>query len=1105
MKSYRAKSIIRRFIMANLLVVFTLMLIGTGNAKADKPPGPPFSFPGGKRGQEAITALQERLPAVASRYGKSAEKLKKNFLHDRDLWLDPGENLLYLCSFDISEADVLPAPAESTIPSVPLPLDQTFLLHSLPGASRVIYLDFDGHVTSGTVWNTNFNGGADIVSLPYDFNGNTGSFSDAELSRIQNIWSRVAEDFAIYNIDVTTEDPGMEALRRSGSGDSSYGVRVVISPSSSWYGNAGGVAYIGSFSWNTDTPTFVFSDKLGSGNEKYVTDAASHETGHTLGLSHDGVTGGSAYYSGHGSWAPIMGVGYYKPITQWSKGEYTGANNTQDDLAVMLNYGASYRQDDHGNWIDSATSLSGDTFAASGLIERTGDMDVFSFQTAAGNISINVDPANLDPDLDILVQVLDDGGNIITGDDPYNILPASLNLSLPAGTYYILVDGVGTGDPATGYSDYASLGQYFISGTVQSSQFPPAAPASLFAVPASSSQINLSWSDISDNENGFAIERAANSGGNWTEIGFAAANTPSFTDNGLAENSTYFYRVAAYNLVGSSDYSNTANATTFDLPPATPSNLSAAAVSSSRIDLEWSDNSGNETGFNIERSPNGINIWTEIATAADNTTTYTDTDLAPGTAFYYRVAAYNQNGNSGFSNTASATTAEVPPESPANLGAVAASATQIDLSWQDTSGNETGFKIERSPDGTAQWAEIAVSGANTTGYPDTSVSPGTTYYYRISSYNAAGSSGYSNTSVATTDEQPLFSDQVANHEAPVAGTVTGTYMDTHANDSVNEIITEQTSGGRPNKRYSYMEHKWMIPVQPGSSITLFANVWSDAAVQGDTFVFSYSVDDGTYEEMFSVAADYDDESYQFFVLPSNLSGILYVRVTDTQKTPGVYARSTLSVDELFVRILTAPGSSPSAPSGLSAAAASSDSIELNWTDNADNEMGFQIERSPDGTNGWESVGNAGTDEVSYTDTGLPPGQTFFYRVQAFNSSGVSGFTGNVSASTAEADALHVAALDSFSELNRSRWDAFVTITVHDQNGTPVNGAAVAGSWDTGNSSSGVTDAAGKCTLSNTRLKTSIASTIFTVTGLAKNGYIYDQSSNVGNSAVASNP
>ena len=392
-------------------------------------------------------------------------------------------------------------------------------------------------------------------------------FSDAELSRIQNIWARVAEDFAIYNIDVTTEDPGTEALRRSSSGDEFYGIRVVISPTSSWYGNAGGVAYIGSLDWNSDTPTFVFSNKLGNGNEKYVTDAASHETGHTLGLSHDGVTGGSTYYQGHGSWAPIMGVGYYKPITQWSKGEYAGANNTQGDLAVMLNNGASYRPDDHGDWIDSATMLSGDILDGSGIIERTGDMDVFQFQTEAGDISINIDPANLDPNLDILVQVLDDGGNIMGEDDQLNILPASLNLNLPAGTYYILIDGVGTGNPDTGYTDYASLGQYFISGTLPTTLFPPDPPLNLTAAPNSAAQINLNWTDNSSNENGFTIERSPNGIDQWIEVGFTSGNIATYTDTGLIPSTTYYYRVSAYNVIGSSTFTNTADATTFELPP----------------------------------------------------------------------------------------------------------------------------------------------------------------------------------------------------------------------------------------------------------------------------------------------------------------------------------------------------------------------------------------------------------------------------------------------------------------------------------------------------------------------------------------------------------
>jgi hypothetical protein len=786
MKYHQTKSIAHRLIIVNLLIVFHLVLLGAGNAKTLQSQGPPLSFPGGKRGQEAITALQERLPEVASRYGKGAEKLKKNFLHDKDLWLDPDENLLYLCRFDISAADALPEQAASTMPSVPLPLDQTFLLHSMPGASRVIYLDFDGHVTSGTVWNNNFNGGADIISSPYDFNGNTGSFSDTELSRIQNIWARVAEDFAIYEIDVTTEDPGIDALRRSGPGDAYYGIRVVISPSSSWYGNAGGVAYIGSFDWNSDTPTFVFSNLLGNGNEKYVTDAASHETGHTLGLSHDGVTGGSAYYSGHGSWAPIMGAGFDKPITQWSKGEYADASNAQDDLALMLNNGASYRPDDHGNWLDSATMLSGDILDASGIIERTGDMDVFGFQTEAGDIFINVDPAGLDPNLDILLQVLDDGGNLINEDDHSYSLPASLNISLPAGTYYILIDGIGTGDPDTGYSDYASLGQYFIFATLPTTQVLPDAPTDLSVIPASYSQINLNWADNSANENGFSIERSANEIDNWIKIGFTPANTTTYADSGLTPGTNYHYRISAYNVVGSSDHSNTASASTFYLPPTAPSNLTATAVSASRIDLEWTDNSSTETGFTVERSPNGSNSWEGIATAADNTTIYADTGLTPGTAFFYRVAAYNLNGSSGFSNQATAATAEVPPESPTDLLATAVFEDQIDLSWTDNSSNETGFTIEQSPNGFEPWTEIATLASNNTDYADNSLSPGATYYYRVFAYNSAGPSGYSNTAVTSTDEPPPVVDSSATREATIAGTVTGTFDATTANDSSTE-------------------------------------------------------------------------------------------------------------------------------------------------------------------------------------------------------------------------------------------------------------------------------------------------------------------------------
>ena len=356
-------------------------------------------------------------------------------------------------------------------------LSDTFSMSSLPGANQTIYLDFTGHVTSGTIWNTNFNGGQDFVTPAYDFDGNTSSFSDAELQRIQYIWERVAEDFIPFNVNVTTLDPGTAALIKSGTGDTAWGVRVVIGGSSyDWFKQgAGGVAYVGSFNWNTDTPTYVFDDQLGNGNEKYTAEAASHEAGHTLGLSHDG-TATEGYYTGHGSgetgWAPIMGVGYYQNLVQWSKGEYTGANQNQDDLAIITTQnGFGYRADDHGNAITAASPLTvnGNSVSGGGIIERNTDVDLFSFVTGSGTVSLNITPASRGPNLDILAQLIDSAGNVVASVNPADLLSASLSVNLSAGTYYLRIDGVGKGDPlATGYSDYGSLGQYSITGSVVS-------------------------------------------------------------------------------------------------------------------------------------------------------------------------------------------------------------------------------------------------------------------------------------------------------------------------------------------------------------------------------------------------------------------------------------------------------------------------------------------------------------------------------------------------------------------------------------------------------------------------------------------------------------
>ena len=429
-----------------------------------------------------------RLPEVARINGIEAHALDALLRRDHDLWVDHHGYLFYVCeglavppgaptTTDGTVADSSSAVIGTTTTDTGATLaTDAFKLHSLPGAARIIYLDFNGHTTTGTAWNSNFTGGANIVSAPFDMDGDPTSWSAAEQDRIKKIWQRVAEDFVPFAVDVTTEDPGVEALRCTSSSDNAYGIRVVISPTSAWYPGAGGAAYVGSFRSNLDTPCFIFADRLGPNNEKIVAEAISHESGHTLGLYHKGTTSGTEYYMGQGNWAPIMGVSYYRAISQWSRGEYALANNTADEIAVMQSYGAPASLDDHGNTLATATDLAGPTVLALGVIELRTDTDVFRFTTGAGNISLTLSGTSAQPDLDIAAELLDANGSVLMTSDPTG-LAAAINSSLPAGTYYLRVHGVGAGDPAVdGYSNYDSMGEYQITGTLAASTITPQAP-----------------------------------------------------------------------------------------------------------------------------------------------------------------------------------------------------------------------------------------------------------------------------------------------------------------------------------------------------------------------------------------------------------------------------------------------------------------------------------------------------------------------------------------------------------------------------------------------------------------------------------------------------
>ena len=457
----------------------------SNKAQPAKPPFPALRLNEMSNGEAAIGKLGSNLPAVAAYYGKTVSEFATQLRTDRSAWIDKSGRLLFIeQGLTTSGSDLAP-------PGALYPPEQTFLLHSRPSSKRKIYLDFNGHTTTGSAWNTSY--GVDpIVSPAFDLDGVPGTFNTTELNTIQNIWRRVAEDYAPFDVDVTTEEPPADQMTRTSLTDDTYGARALITKN--WTAGTvkgdcgcGGFAYVGIFDNTNETykTAFIFQDKLGN-SEKNIAEATSHEVGHNVGLSHDG-TSTVGYYQGHGTgvtgWAPIMGVGYYKELVQFSRGEYLNANNKEDDFLVMQSNGVQFAADDFGNSIATAAALTGtaagsvNTFDARGLIETPSDVDVFKFGAGAGTVTISAAPFERSPNLDILLQLRDANGTLLAESNPTAALNASLSVALPAaGTYYLSVQGTGLGDPlSTGYTTYGSIGRYAFSVSApQTGSFPSA-------------------------------------------------------------------------------------------------------------------------------------------------------------------------------------------------------------------------------------------------------------------------------------------------------------------------------------------------------------------------------------------------------------------------------------------------------------------------------------------------------------------------------------------------------------------------------------------------------------------------------------------------------
>jgi len=291
----------------------------------------------------------------------------------------------------------------------------------------------------------------------------------------------------------------------------------------------------------------------------------------------------------------------------------------------------------------------------------------------------------------------------------------------------------------TDYSEYSN------NVTVSTASIPVDvnAPTNLIADP-DETQINLSWTDNSDNEDGFIIERMS-SDESWDVIETTNAGTSTYDDNNVVTDVEYSYRVRAFAGSSSSTYSNVASATIASVPVEVdaPSNLTASATETV-INLSWTDNSDNEEGFTIERMA-GDDNWTVIEITAPDITAFEDDDVTTDIEYSYRVKGFAGGSNSTYSNVASATIVSGPSEieAPSNLHGDAFE-TGFDLFWEDNSTNETGFHVQRSQG--AGWSTVATLGRNAITYVDENVESLENYSYRVQAFGEDDNvSDFSNT------------------------------------------------------------------------------------------------------------------------------------------------------------------------------------------------------------------------------------------------------------------------------------------------------------------------------------------------------------------------
>jgi hypothetical protein len=337
-------------------------------------------------------------------------------------------------------------------------------LQGRPLANKVLYINYWGGVVSKTAWNDVYNGGAPIAYEAFNTSGSASDFSENERYLMWLGWREAVEDYAQFDINVTTDQTVYDAAESQNRG------MIIATPTLAWFGSAGGVAYLDGFGSGYRGTGWAWNDSASS-----LGQTISHEAGHLMDLTHDGGLVNTSYYSGHGEWGPIMGASFGRSYVQWSKGEYTGANNTEDDIAIL--YAKLGNASDLGGDASNPIFISTSSTLISTIAPRgngSEDIDVFTFELLTPDtLTISVAPVmgleneQYATNLSLSVDLLGPGASVSASaplpyDPRTNLFSSVANLSSGSYTLTVKADSPDT-SWSTGFGEYGNGGLYQLS------------------------------------------------------------------------------------------------------------------------------------------------------------------------------------------------------------------------------------------------------------------------------------------------------------------------------------------------------------------------------------------------------------------------------------------------------------------------------------------------------------------------------------------------------------------------------------------------------------------------------------------------------------------